>query len=1212
MSQVSRLDTGGRIDRSRTLEFTFNAKTYKGYLGDTLASALLANDVTEVGRSFKYFRTRGIIGAGTEEPNAIVRVESNGTSTPNLRATEVELEDGLIARSATTADRFGLRRLGSLVSWLMPVGFYYKTLIKPKSLWEFGEKLMREAAGLGNVPCVRDADTYDKYHHHCDLLVVGAGAAGLNAALAAAQLGVRVIIADEQTEFGGWLLSSSAAIDDDAATLWVERVVTMLEEHPNVVLLPRTTIFGLYDHNLAMGCERKTGPQSSNGGLPRERLHQIRANHVVLATGALERPLTFANNDIPGIMLPSAISTYLNRYSVAPGDDLVLSTTNDQAYEAAFSWCDRGKRVVAICDSRTEIQSQLIRCCEERDIQIFREHVVIEAHKGKRLDRVQVARLSSDKRSLIGKPHHISCDLLATSSGWNPLIHLNAHTRTMARWDEDEVAFVLHSKSSHVATAGAINGVRTLSACMNEGVAAIRQLRSLSKHDLDLPVPRIQEIETSRADKIFRAPHFRSDSRAPKQFVDYQLDVTAADIQLAAREGYSAIEHVKRYTALGFGNDQGKLSNVNGIAILSDCLDKSMGEIGTTVFRPPYTPVTFGAIAGRSVGALFDPERQTPMHQWHVEHDAMWENVGQWKRPWYYPQSSESMGEAVNREVFAARNSVAVLDASTLGKIDVQGNDAAVFVDRMYCNAFIKLSVGRCRYGLMLRDTGMIFDDGVTARLAEDHFLIHTTTGNAEAVLSWLELWHQTEWPDLDVRLTSVTDHWATAAIVGPKSRHVVHSLFPELDLSNESFPSMSVQSAELGGIEARIFRISFSGELSYEINIPAQYGLSLWEQIFELGKPYGIAPYGTETMHVLRAEKGFIIAGQDTDGSMTPADMNMAWCVRKNNNVDFVGRRSLAFKDHQRRDRLQFVGLETREPLEVLPEGGQLLDKPTKNLPAAMQGFVTSSYFSATLGRSIALAMIKGGHHRYGETLHCALHDGRFVQVDIVSGSFYDPDNSAQKAEVAFDVFSSKVRASRLSRTESVFIRTTNEADRSNVGISLHVLENVRLATLLGPFNRDQHESVLSGSEANLPLEPCTWLIVDGVKVCWLSPNRWLMLVRLDDDGSSTSGFSSSLPSSINFVDSTGNYTVYSLTGPRVKRLLQKSCAYDFDESVFSTNSCVQTTFAKTQALIVGSESDQIELIVRRSYADYVYRWIEDASREFGFMYTRESHVIS
>lgn len=1206
MSQERRLGTGGRVDRAAPLEFSFNGKPYQGYQGDTLASALIANGVVEVGRSFKYYRPRSIVGAGAEEPNAIVQLVSGESSTPNLRASEIELVDGLTVRSATSSDRFGLRRLGRLFSSLMPVGFYYKTLIRPKAIWDVGEKLIREAAGFGSVPTGRDPDKYDKYHHHCDVLVVGGGAAGLSAALAAAELGVRVIVADEQSEFGGWMLSTGAKVDDGAASLWVEQVVASLRAYPNVVLLPRTTIFGLYDHNLAMGCERLRSQRSSNSGVPRERLHQIRAARVVLASGALERPLTFANNDLPGVMLPSAVSTYLNRYGVAPGNDLFLATTNDQAYEAAFAWHDVGKHVVAICDTRSHLQPALVAGCDARSIPVFLEHIVTEAQGGKCVDRVQIAHLSDDKKHLEGEPQTFSCDLVATSSGWNPVIHLNAHTRTMARWDEEEVAFLLDSPSPFVTTAGAINGARTLAACMYEGINEIQKIRSFGSDELDLPVPRIDEISPTRCDKVFKAPHQRSDNRAPKQFVDFQLDVTVADIQLAAREGYRTIEHVKRYTALGFGNDQGKLGNVNGISVLADSVGKSMAEIGTTVFRPPYTPVTFGAIAGRSVGALFDPERRTPMHQWHVQHGATWENVGQWKRPWYYPQTGESMQESVNREVLAARNGVAVLDASTLGKIDVRGQDAAVFVDRMYSNSFEKLRVGRCRYGLMLHDTGMIFDDGVTARLAEDHFLIHTTTGNAEAVLSWLELWHQTEWPELDVRLTSVTDHWATIAVVGPKSRHVVSALSPDLALSNEEFPFMTWQIAKLGHVEARIFRISFSGELTYEINVPAQYGVSLWEQIFEVGEPYGITPYGTETMHVLRAEKGFIIAGQDTDGSMTPTDMNLDWCVRKSSEVDFVGRRSLALEDYQRTNRLQFVGLETREPMDVLPEGGQLLNEPTKKVPAAMQGFVTSSYFSATLGKSIALAMVKSGRKRLGETLHCALQDGRFIESSVCSSTFYDPDNAVQEAEVVHDLTEGVAPRLRLRVSSRGSLDRIDTAANSAIGISIEVWQNARILTLLTSLKGIKQELSSPRLEETLPMEPGTWSHIGSAKVCWLGPSRWLTLEQFDDEEHKLSHVSTSISSDVDIVDTTGNFTVFSITGPSMKELLHKSCAFDFHESNFSMNTCVLTKFAKAQALVVAAQSGGIELVVRRSYSDYIYRWIADASREFGFRHTR------
>ena len=476
-----------------------------------------------------------------------------------------------------------------------------------------------------------------------------------------------------------------------------------------------------------------------------------------------------------------------------------------------------------------------------------------------------------------------------------------------------------------------------------------------------------------------------------------QLDVTAAAIELAAREGYESVEHAKRYTAMGFGTDQGKLGNINGIAILANALGQTISETGTTMFRPAYTPTTFGAIAGRDIGALFDPERYTAMHRWHQEHGAIWENVGQWKRPWYFPQQSEHMHAAVNRECLAVRNSVGILDASTLGKIDIQGPDAAEFITRIYTNSYLKLAIGKCRYGVMLKEDGMIFDDGVTACLAENHYLMFTTTGGAAGVLAWLELWQQTEWPDLQVYFTSVTDHWATATVTGPNARKVIAKVCDDIDLSNDNFAFMDWRDGTVAEIKARLFRISFTGELSYEVNVPAHYGRFIWEKLLEAGKEFDITPYGTETMHVLRAEKGFIIVGQDTDGSVTPHDMNMSWVIAKNKTFSFLGKRSLERSDSLRDQRKQLVGLKTREPQQVLPEGAQIVNDPNQQLPMAMQGHVTSSYYSANLGHSIALAVVKGGLNRLGETVYCPLADGRILAAEIVSSVFYDPEGARQ-----------------------------------------------------------------------------------------------------------------------------------------------------------------------------------------------------------------------
>ncbi|MYA16737.1 MAG: sarcosine oxidase subunit alpha family protein [Gammaproteobacteria bacterium] len=996
--QVRRLASGGRIDRDRGLRFTFDGRVLEGYAGDTLASALLANGVDVVGRSFKYARPRGIVGHGAEEPNAIVQLGSAAASVPNLRATQVGLYNGLEARS-TGAPVFQ-RAVGTLGRFL-PAGFYYKTFMGSARLWMASERLLRHAAGFGRAPVGADPDTYDRMNRHCDVLVVGAGPAGLSAALEAARSGARVLIADEQAEFGGSLLAEMRPLGVDSATAWVDKTIGELASRANVEMLPRSTVSGFYDHNFLTIVERRTdhlGLVSPN--VTRERLHRVRAEQVVLATGAIERPLVFANNDLPGVMLASAVGTYVNRYAVAPGDTLLLFTTNNQAYRTALDWRRVGRDVCAIVDVREAPGGELVAAAREAGIEVIAGHVVIEAIGRSRVAGAVIAPLNASGDALDGPTRRLRCDLVAFSGGWNPTLHLGSQTGVRPRWSEDAAAFLPGDLGECAICTGAVTGTGSLRACLEEGALAGATAASrtgFGSGRTTFAAPVLDEPPGTPARPLYLVPHTRPVSRAPKQFVDYQLDVTAADIELAAREGYQSVEHVKRYTALGFGTDQGKLGNVNGVAILARALGKTIAETGTTMFRPSYTPATFGTIAGRDVGGFFDPERHTPMHTWHEAQGAAWENVGRWKRPWYYPRAGETMQQAVNRECLAARDGVAILDASTLGKIDIQGTDAAEFLDRVYTIGFRRLGVGRCRYGLMLREDGTIFDDGVTARLAENRYLMHTTTGNAEAVFAWLELWHQTEWPDLDVYFTSVTDHWATAALVGPRSREVLANVGADIDLSRDAFRFMDVREGEVAGFPARVFRISFSGELSFEVNVPAQHGRGLWDVLIDAGSEFGITPYGTETMHVLRAEKGFIIVGQDTDGSMTPADMGMDWAVRRNKPFGFLGDRSLALADHRRPDRPQLVGLASADGDTVLPEGGQLVDDPKHPPPVPMAGHVTSSYYSARLSRPIALGVVKGGSKRIGETVYCPLADGRVLAGMIVDPVFYDPEGERQ-----------------------------------------------------------------------------------------------------------------------------------------------------------------------------------------------------------------------
>lgn len=988
------------------IDFTFNGQSYQGIAGDTLASALLANGVDVVGRSFKYARPRGIFGHGAEEPNAIIQLGSGAATVPNLKATQVELYQGLEASSVNgwPSVNFDVMAILGAFGRLMPPGFYYKTFMYPKKLWMIYEHFIRKAAGLGAAPVEADPDTYDRFNQHCDVLVVGAGPAGLVAAREAARTGARVIIADEQSEFGGSLLASQQTMDGVLAPRWVTSLVAELAAYKNVQLLPRSTVFGYYDHNFLTILERRTdhlGLSSAQG--TRQRLHRVRAVQVVLATGAFERPLVFANNDIPGVMLASSVSTYINRYGVAPGKKMVLFTTNDSAYQTALDWQQTGREIIAVVDTRSNPSGDIVAAVKVFGIEVIGGHGLIEAQGNKRVKRALIAPINESGTQVTGPVRRLDCDLIACSGGWSPAVHLSSHTGAKPVWDENIVGFRPGESKQQERSVGACRGTFDLAGCLAEGASAGAVAASLCGHGdgrVQFPACAVEDYTEQPPQALFLVPHTSTTSRAPSQFVDFQLDVSAGAIELAVREGFESVEHVKRYTALGFGTDQGKLGNINGMAILANALDQTIAETGTTIFRPSYTPTTFGAIAGRDVNALFDPERYTAMHRWHVEHGAEFENVGQWKRPWYFPQTGETMRAAVNRECLAVRNSVGMLDASTLGKIDIQGPDAAEFITRMYTNSYLKLAPGKCRYGVMLKEDGMIFDDGVCACLGDNHYLMFTTTGGAAGVLAWLELWRQTEWPELQVYFASVTDHWATATVTGPNARKVIAKVCQDIDLSNEAFSFMDWRDGTVAGVKARVFRISFTGELSYEVNVPAHYGRHIWQALIEAGEEFSMTPYGTETMHVLRAEKGFIIVGQDTDGSMTPADMNMDWVVGKKKTFSFIGKRSLQRSDTGRENRKQLVGLKTVDGQAVLPEGAQVVFDAKQKIPMAMQGHVTSSYYSAYLGHSIALAVVKGGLGRMGQVIYCPLADGRIIAAEIVSSVFYDPKGERHHVE--------------------------------------------------------------------------------------------------------------------------------------------------------------------------------------------------------------------
>jgi sarcosine oxidase subunit alpha len=1003
MSQVNRLPNGGRVNRSKVLTFTFNGQSYKGYEGDTLAAALLANGVDIIGRSFKYSRPRGIVAAGAEEPNAVLQIgATEATQIPNVRATQQALYPGLVATSTygwpnVNTDMMGI--LGKVGGKLMPPGFYYKTFMYPQSFWMTYEKYIRKAAGLGRSPTEVDPDTYDNFNQHCDVLVVGSGPAGLAAALAAARSGARVILADEQEEFGGSLLDTRETLDAQPAMQWVASVIDELRSLPEVVLLPRATVNGYHDHNFLTIHERLTDHLGDRApiGQVRQRLHRIRAKQVVLATGTHERPLVYGNNDLPGNMLAGAVSTYVRRYGVAPGKQLVLSTNNDFAYRVVLDWLDAGLQVVAVADARSNPRGPLVEEARAKGVRILTSSAVIEARGNKHVNGARIAAIDVANLKVSSPGEWLECDLITTSGGYSPVVHLASHLGGRPIWREDILGFVPGDAPQKRVCVGGINGVFALDDALADGFeGGARAAAEAGFKIVEGTVPQSSGRAEEPMLALYQVPHDKATARAPKQFVDLQNDVTAAAIELATREGFESVEHVKRYTALGFGTDQGKLGNINGLAIAARSRGISITEMGTTMFRPNYTPVTFGAIAGRHAGHLFEPVRFTALHAWHVANGAEFEDVGQWKRPWYFPKRGEDLHAAVARECKAVRDSVGLLDASTLGKIDIQGPDAREFLNRIYTNAWTKLDVGKARYGLMCKEDGMVFDDGVTACLADNHFLMTTTTGGAARVLQWLEIYQQTEWPDLKVYFTSVTDHWATLTLSGPNSRQLLAKV-TDIELDKDAFPFMTWKEGKVAGVPARVFRISFTGELSYEVNIQADYAMGVLEKIIEAGKAYNLTPYGTETMHVLRAEKGFIIVGQDTDGSMTPDDLNMGWCVGRTKPFSWIGWRGMNREDCVRQERKQLVGLKPVNGNQVLPEGAQLVFDTQQSIPMTMVGHVTSSYMSATLGHAFALAVVKGGLQRMGQRVFAPLADGTVIEAQICSSVFIDPKGERQ-----------------------------------------------------------------------------------------------------------------------------------------------------------------------------------------------------------------------
>lgn len=957
------------VDTAGSISFTWEGKRYRGHPGDTLASALLANGVGIIGRSFKYHRPRGLLAAGLEEPNAIAQLEEGAASIPNLKATQIELYEGLVAApvNARPSLAFDLMAVNGLFKRFIPAAFYYKTFMWPS--WHLFEPSIRKAAGLGEAPTGADPDSYEHRYAHVDTLIIGSGAAGLAAAEAAAALpgNDRVALVEADFEFGGGLLSDDGPVEGLAPLAWRDAALERLRALPNMLLLNRTMAFGFYDHGLVALNERLTDhlPPAERSG-PRQRLWKVRCRKVILATGAFERPIPFAGNDLPGVMLASAAQTYARRYGALPGRRIILCTNNDGAYQAAFALLEAGCKVEAIVDTRSEAGVAAGKA-SDRGIEVILGAAPLAA-KGRK--SVRGLKVALGRGGFIG----LKCDAILTSDGWNPAVHLHSQSGGSLRYDDALKAFLPAAMAQDAISVGAAAGIFDRASAISAARAAARG----------------ETVPQPPAERVGPTPRLADgDAGARTAWLDFQNDVTVGDVQLAARENFRSVEHLKRYTTLGMASDQGKTSNVSGIQVLSGLLDKPAPMIGTTKFRPPFDPVTIGAFAGSRVGADLAPLAQLPSHAAQVALGAKMEQYGAWLRPAFLPKAGEGEHQAIAREVTAVRRTAGLFDASPLGKIEVKGPDAAEFLQRMYVGGMRTLKVGQCRYGLMLSEHGIVYDDGVLARIGENHFLVGTTSGHAAAVTENFHEWLQCEWPHLRVLVENVTTGWAVMNIAGPAARTILAAIGTDIDLSPEAFPHMHYRAGTIGGVPTRIQRVSFTGELSYEVAVPTRYGAALWEAFMETGRPHDITPFGVEALMAMRIEKGFLHVGSDTDGTTYPQDLGFGSAIAKKKD-DFVGRRSIMRADGLRDDRRQLVGLEVADGGPALAVGAHVLPREAV-VAEGTQGWVTSSVQSPTLGRPLAMALIERGTERVGEIVK--IWDlGSWREARIADPRFYDP----------------------------------------------------------------------------------------------------------------------------------------------------------------------------------------------------------------------------
>jgi sarcosine oxidase subunit alpha len=999
----TRLAGQGRlINKDKAVSFTFNGKHLRGFEGDTLASALLANDQMLVGRSFKYHRPRGVVASGAEEPNGLVNLGKGAKFEPNARVTTTELFDGLTAQSQNhwPSLEFDVGAINTHLSRFLPAGFYYKMFMYPRSFWKHVyEPIIRKSAGLGKAPKDRDQDTYEHFHCHVDVLVVGGGIAGLAAAKAAGERGARVLLMEQTADWGGRAAVDTPTIDGMTAHEWIKSTVEAIENMSNVAMRLRCMGAGVYDHGYTLAYERLTDHAPEMEG-PRHRLWRIRAKQIVTATGAIERPLSFAANDLPGVLLAAAARDYVVNFGVSIGDRTVVVTNNDDAYRTAIVLKEAGLDVPVIVDSRAEAEGELIDRARALGIRIEMGKGIAKVKGGKRVTGVALCTQAGEGAVL----EEIECDCVAMSGGWSPVVHLWSHCGGKLNWDPAQVMFRPDPEraptgadgEAFVMTAGVANGHLFTAEAVSDGWAAGRAAAKAAGHTKrGAQAPIGEDVVEGPISPVWLMPQGANHALRSKAWLDFQNDVKVSDVQLAAQEGFESVEHTKRYTTLGMATDQGKLSNINGLAILSKSLNADIPNVGTTTFRPPYTPISMASIAGAARDEIFQPVRMTPVSEWSNANGADNEPVGHWRRPFAYVRPGESVHDAVNREVKNTRENLGLLDASTLGKLIVKGPDAGKFLDMMYTNMMSTLPVGKCRYGLMCSENGFLMDDGVVVRMSEDTWLCHTTTGGAEHIHAHMEDWLQCEWWDWKVYVANVTEQYAQIAVVGPNARKLLRKL-GGMDVSAEALPFMQWAEGKIGDFDARVFRISFSGELSYEIAVPAGQGAAFWDALMQAGEEFGIMPYGTETLHILRAEKGFIMIGDETDGTVIPQDLNLNWALSKKKE-DYLGKRAHTRSHMADPNRWKLVGLETEDG-SVLPDGAYAIaEGDNANGQRNTQGRVTSTYYSANLERGIAMGLVLNGPKRMGEMIEFNKVDGTTIRTKIVDLVFYDKEGEKQ-----------------------------------------------------------------------------------------------------------------------------------------------------------------------------------------------------------------------